>query len=78
MIDTLVEAGHRTMRRSLLTKMLKSAESTYYNNIEIMQSVAKGIVARKVCLDITQRSHESTRARIAKEIYGSDWVSRKS
>ena len=47
MQDVLVEAGRRSVRPSLVKRFMKSADKTYADDIEVLQSTALKIVADK-------------------------------
>ena len=47
MQEVLVEGGRRSVRPSLVNRLLKSAEKKYTDNIEVLQSTAREIVTDK-------------------------------
>ena len=47
MHSTLVEAGRRSLRPSLLTKVMRTNEKKYFEDIETMRSTVREIIANK-------------------------------
>ena len=47
MQDVLLEAGKRSIRPSLIRRLMQSADKKYFDDIEVLQSTAQQIVADK-------------------------------
>lgn len=47
MAEVLAEAGRRSARLAIANRLMRSSEKKYRENIEVMQSVAQSIIARR-------------------------------